>query len=120
MYRSFFKRGIDFLAALLGILALSPIFMVVGMGLALQNKGTPFFLQKRPGKHQKPFKIIKFKTMTDEKDEQGNLLPDVERMTSLGKIIRKLSVDELPQLLNVLKGEMSLIGPRPLLFKYIP
>lgn len=120
MYRFFFKPLFDFLGALIGLFILSPLWVLVMLALIFQNKGTPFFFQTRPGKHQKAFKIIKFKTMTDEKDASGNLLPDVERMTMLGKIVRKLSIDEIPQLLNVLKGEMSLIGPRPLLFKYIP
>lgn len=120
MYKSLLKLLIDFLLALLGILILSPFLIVVGILLMLQNKGTPFFFQTRPGKDQKPFKIIKFKTMTDEKDKDGVLLPDVKRITSLGKIVRKLSIDELPQLFNVLMGDMSLVGPRPLLFKYIP
>jgi len=120
MYKHFFKPLIDFLVALLGLICLSPVLIFIGIALTLQNKGTPFFFQTRPGKHQKAFQIIKFKTMTDEKDAQGNLLPDVERVTKLGKSIRKLSLDELPQLFNVLKGDMSLIGPRPLLFKYIP
>lgn len=119
MYKHFFKPLIDFLVALLGLICLSPVLIFIGIALTLQNKGTPFFFQTRPGKDQKAFQIIKFKTMTDEKDAQGNLMPDVERVTKLGKTIRKLSLDELPQLINVLKGDMSLIGPRPLLFKYI-
>lgn len=120
MYKHFFKNLIDFSVALLGLLCLSPVLIFIGIVLTLQNKGTPFFFQTRPGKHQKAFQIIKFKTMTDEKDAQGNLLPDVERITKLGRTIRKFSLDELPQLFNILKGDMSLIGPRPLLFKYIP
>ncbi|PZW43765.1 lipopolysaccharide/colanic/teichoic acid biosynthesis glycosyltransferase [Mesonia algae] len=120
MYKHFLKPFIDFLVALLGLICLSPVLIFIGIALAFQNKGTPFFFQTRPGKDQKAFQIIKFKTMTDEKNAQGNLLPDVERVTKLGKSIRKLSLDELPQLINVLKGDMSLIGPRPLLFKYIP
>lgn len=120
MYSLFLKHFIDFIAALLGILVLSPILLIISILLILQNKGTPFFFQTRPGKDQKAFQIIKFKTMTDEKDKDGNLLPDVKRVTSLGKVIRKFSIDELPQLINVLKGDMSLVGPRPLLFKYIP
>lgn len=120
MYKSLVKPLIDFIVALLGILVLSPFLIIVGILLMLQNKGTPFFLQTRPGKDQKAFQIIKFKTMTDEKDKDGKLLPDVKRITSLGKIVRKLSIDELPQLFNVLMGDMSLVGPRPLLFKYIP
>lgn len=119
MYRFFFKHLFDFLFAFIGLLVLSPLLLFIIFALSFQNKGTPFFFQIRPGKNQKAFKIIKFKTMTDEKDSSGNLLPDIERMTRLGKIVRKLSIDELPQLLNILKGEMSLIGPRPLLFKYI-
>lgn len=120
MYKSIIKPLIDFTAALLGVLILSPVLIVVSILLMLQNKGTPFFFQTRPGKNQKAFQIIKFKTMTDEKDKDGNLLPDHQRLTKLGRVIRKLSIDELPQLINVLKGDMSLVGPRPLLFKYIP
>ena len=120
MYKFFFKPLFDFLGALIGLFILSPLWVLVMFALIFQNNGIPFFFQTRPGKHLKAFKIIKFKTMTDEKDSSGNLLPDVERMTMLGKIVRKLSIDEIPQLLNVLRGEMSLIGPRPLLFKYIP
>ncbi len=120
MYKLVVKHLIDFLAAALAIVFLSPLLVIVAILLSIQNKGTPFFLQTRPGKNQKAFQIIKFKTMTDEKDQEGCLLPDVKRVTKLGKTIRKLSIDELPQLINVLKGDMSLVGPRPLLFKYIP
>lgn len=120
MYKLFFKRLIDFLASLLGLIILSPIFIVVTIILYLQNNGKPFFLQERPGKEQKPFNIIKFKSMTDAKDMEGNLLPDNERITKAGAFIRKTSLDEIPQLINVLRGDMSLVGPRPLLFKYIP
>ncbi|WP_127844487.1 sugar transferase [Psychroflexus aestuariivivens] len=120
MYKSIIKPLIDFTAAFLGVLILSPVLLIVAILLMLQNKGTPFFFQTRPGKDQKAFQIIKFKTMTDEKDKDGNLLPDHQRLTKLGRVIRKLSIDELPQLINVLKGDMSLVGPRPLLFKYIP
>jgi len=120
MYKYFFKIIIDFLLALIGLLILSPLFVFIAIALAFQNKGTPFFIQTRPGKNQIAFKIIKFKTMTDEEDATGQLLPDFKRITTLGKTIRKLSLDELPQLFNVIKGDMSLIGPRPLLFKYIP
>jgi len=120
MYKYFFKIIIDFLLALIGLLILSPLFVFIAIALAFQNKGTPFFTQTRPGKNQIAFKIIKFKTMTDEEDATGQLLPDFKRITTLGKTIRKLSLDELPQLFNVIKGDMSLIGPRPLLFKYIP
>lgn len=120
MYKLFFKRLIDFLASLLGLIILSPIFIVVTIILYLQNNGKPFFMQERPGKEQKPFNIIKFKSMTDAKDMEGNLLPDNERITKAGAFIRKTSLDEIPQLINVLRGDMSLVGPRPLLFKYIP
>jgi lipopolysaccharide/colanic/teichoic acid biosynthesis glycosyltransferase len=120
MYKMLFKPLVDFIAALLGVLILSPVLFFVSILLMLQNKGTPFFFQTRPGKDQKAFQIIKFKTMTDEKDKAGNLLPDVKRITGLGKIIRRLSIDELPQLINIIRGDMSLVGPRPLLFKYMP
>lgn len=120
MYKKFFKRGIDFFAALLGLVVLAPLLLIVSLLLAIQNKGPALFFQRRPGMNQKPFNIIKFKSMTDEKDARGNLLPDNLRLTKLGSIVRKTSMDELPQLLNVLKGDMSLIGPRPLLYKYIP
>ena len=120
MYKLVVKDFIDFIIAFLGIVFLSPFLAIVAIFLSFQNKGTPFFLQTRPGKNQQAFRIIKFKTMTDEKDQEGNLLPDSKRITGFGKIIRKLSIDELPQLINVLKGDMSLVGPRPLLFKYIP
>ena len=120
MYAAFFKRFLDILVAL-GVLVLtSPLFLLVAVILWIQNGGSVFFLQERPGYREQSFQIIKFKTMSDKRDKDGNLLPDVERITSAGKIIRKLSLDELPQLLNVLKGDMSLIGPRPLLFRYIP
>ncbi len=120
MYKSFFKRALDLCVAFLALMISSPFLLIIGLLLTFQNKGTPFFFQERPGKDQKPFKIIKFKSMTDAKDEKGNLLPDNIRLTKFGSIVRKASFDELPQLLNVLKGDMSLIGPRPLLFKYIP
>ncbi|WP_310993546.1 sugar transferase [Aequorivita marina] len=120
MYRNGLKRCIDFLASFIGFILISPIILIIAIALAFQNRGTPFFLQTRPGKNQKAFKIIKFKTMTDQRDVNGDLLPDNYRVTSLGRVIRKLSIDELPQLINVLKGDMSLVGPRPLLFKYIP
>lgn len=120
MYRVFFKRFLDILVSVIGLIIASPILIVVFCILGFQNKGSIFFFQERPGFRQKAFKIIKLKTMTDEKDADGKLLPDNQRITKAGKIIRRLSIDELPQLLNVLKGDMSLIGPRPLLFKYIP
>lgn len=120
MYKGFIKRIIDFSAALLGFLFLSPIFLVVMIGLSIANRGKPFFFQKRPGKNEKIFKIIKFKTMNDKKDLEGNLLSDAERLTAMGSFVRKTSLDEIPQLLNVIKGDMSLIGPRPLLVQYLP
>jgi len=120
MYKHFIKRTLDFIISLHIILVILPILIIIAILLYFQNKGTPFFFQERPGKDAKPFKIIKFKTMTDEKDENGFLLPDNKRITKLGGFIRKWSLDELPQLFNVLMGTMSLVGPRPLLFKYIP
>ena len=120
MYRLFFKRFLDILVSVLVLVLTAPILLVVLGILAFQNKGAVFFFQERPGFNQKAFKIIKLKTMTDAKDSDGKLLPDNQRITKAGKIIRRLSIDELPQLLNVLKGDMSLIGPRPLLFKYMP
>ncbi|RZK50010.1 MAG: sugar transferase [Pedobacter sp.] len=120
MYRYYFKRIIDFLCALVGFVLLLPVFFLVSLFLFISNKGTPFFLQERPGLNEKNFNIIKFKTMSDKKDSKGLLLPDSERMTPLGSIIRKLSLDEIPQLINVIKGDMSLIGPRPLRTYYLP
>lgn len=119
MYKSFFKRIIDFLAALIGLILLSPIFILVTIGLFVVNDGKPFFFQVRPGKDEVLFKIIKFKTMNDRRDPSGVLLSDNERLTSLGKFIRKTSLDEIPQLINVLKADMSLVGPRPLLPEYL-
>lgn len=119
MYKDYFKPFFDYLVSLLGILILSPIFIVVLIALLISNKGNVFFLQKRPGKNEKIFKIIKFRTMNDKKNLNGDLLPDSERLTLLGKVIRKTSLDEIPQLINVLKGDMSLIGPRPLLPEYL-
>ena len=121
MYRRFFKRLIDFVAALCGLVVLSPLLLVVAVWLHFANKGAgAFFLQERPGMDAKIFKVIKFKTMTDERDADGHLLPDVQRLTKVGKFIRSTSIDELPQLVNVLKGDMALIGPRPLLVQYLP
>lgn len=120
MYKHFFKRIFDFLASLLGLLILLPIFVFITVGLYIVNNGKPFFFQARPGLNGKIFKIIKFKTMTDRKDANGILLPDVERLTPIGVFVRKASLDEIPQLINVLKGDMSLIGPRPLLPEYLP
>lgn len=121
MYRDFFKRGIDFLIALVALVCISPVLALVTIWLHFANKGTgAFFLQERPGLHGKIFKIIKYKTMTDERDAEGNLLPDKDRLTAVGKFVRKTSIDELPQLINVLKGDMALVGPRPLLPEYLP
>jgi undecaprenyl phosphate N,N'-diacetylbacillosamine 1-phosphate transferase len=119
MYKNFLKRLIDFILAFLGLLILSPIFIIVTICLYFANQGKPFFFQARPGLNEKIFKIIKFKTMNDKKDAQGNLLPDAERLTPIGQFVRKTSLDELPQLINVLKGDMAIIGPRPLLPQYL-
>lgn len=119
MYKFFLKRVIDFLIALIGLILLSPVFIVVMVLLYFANQGKPFFLQARPGLNEKIFNIIKFKTMNDKKDGQGNYLPDSERLTRIGSFIRQTSLDELPQLINVLKGDMALIGPRPLLPQYL-
>ena len=120
MYKLFLKPLFDFIVALIGLLILSPIFLLVMLGLTIANNGKPFFFQKRPGKNEKIFSIIKFKTMNDKKDADGNLLPDAERLTPIGAFVRKTSLDEIPQLINVLKGDMSMIGPRPLLIQYLP
>lgn len=120
MYRKFFKRPLDFILALFGLIIASPILLITIIVLALSFKENPFFLQHRPGRHERIFSVIKLKTMNSKKDADGNLLSDTERLTPLGILIRKTSIDELPQLVNVLKGEMSLIGPRPLLIRYQP
>ena len=121
MYRHFFKRIFDFVLALLALVCLSPLLLVVAVWLHFANKGAgAFFLQERPGLHGKLFKIIKFKTMTDERAPDGTLLPDMQRLTRVGRFVRSTSIDELPQLVNVLKGDMALIGPRPLLPQYLP
>ena len=121
MYRHFFKRIIDFCVALVALVCISPVLIVVAIWLHFANKGAgAFFLQERPGWHGKIFKIIKFKTMTDERDSEGNLLPDADRLTKVGRFVRSTSIDELPQLINVLKGDMVLIGPRPLRDFYLP
>lgn len=121
MYKHFFKRVIDFTIALIVLLVIWPILLVIYIWLTIANKGAgAFFFQERPGLHGKIFKVIKFKTMTDERDTEGNLLPDAERLTKVGKFVRSTSIDELPQLINVLKGDMALIGPRPLLVQYLP
>jgi undecaprenyl phosphate N,N'-diacetylbacillosamine 1-phosphate transferase len=119
VYKFFLKRVIDFLIALIALILLSPVFIVVTILLYFTNQGKPFFVQARPGLNEKIFNIIKFKTMNDKKDKQGNYLPDSERLTPIGSFIRQTSLDELPQLINVLKGDMSLIGPRPLLPQYL-
>nr|WP_194716171.1 sugar transferase [Chryseobacterium muglaense] len=119
IYKKYIKRIFDFTVAFFGLLILSPIFIIVTIGLYFSNQGKPFFFQKRPGKNVKIFSIIKFKTMNDKKDTNGDLLSDAERLTPIGAFVRKTSLDELPQLINVLKGDMSLIGPRPLLPQYL-
>ena len=119
MYKNFIKPIIDFSFALIGLLILSPLLLVIMVLLAIANGGKPFFFQSRPGKNGEIFRIVKFRTMTDARDAKGDLLPDSERLTGAGKIVRKTSIDEIPQLFNVLKGEMSLIGPRPLLPEYL-
>ena len=120
-YAHYLKRPLDFLLALFAIIVLSPLLIFVAIGLYFANKGAGvFFFQERPGKDEKLFRIYKFKSMTDERDADGNLLPDRQRLTPLGRFIRLTSIDELPQLFNVLKGDMALIGPRPLLVRYLP
>lgn len=121
MYKHFFKRVLDFCISFIALIIISPILLVVTIWLHFANKGAgAFFFQERPGKDAKIFKVIKFKTMTDERDADGELLPDAQRLTKVGKFVRSTSLDELPQLINVLKGDMALIGPRPLLVKYLP
>lgn len=121
MYRNFFKRVFDFVIALSAFLVFSPLFLLLIIFLAVANQGAGvFFFQERPGLNNRIFKVIKFKTMNDKKDAQGILLPDVERITKVGYFVRSASLDELPQLLNVIKGDMALVGPRPLLVKYLP
>ena len=121
MYKHFFKRFFDFWISLIALICISPILLVVTIWLHFANKGAgAFFFQERPGKDGKIFKVVKYKTMTDERDENGELLPDSERLTTVGRFVRSTSIDELPQLFNVLKGDMALIGPRPLLVQYLP
>jgi undecaprenyl phosphate N,N'-diacetylbacillosamine 1-phosphate transferase len=120
MYRFCFKRFFDFIIGLFLLILVSPIFLITILILKLDDKGNVFFKQKRPGYKERPFYILKFKTMRDTRDASGVLLPDNQRVTAIGQKIRKWSVDEIPQLINVIKGDMSLVGPRPLLFKYIP
>lgn len=121
MYKHFFKRLFDFCVSFVALIVISPVLLVITIWLHFANKGAgAFFFQERPGKDTKIFKVIKFKTMTDERDAEGNLLPDEKRLTRVGRFVRSTSIDELPQLINVLKGDMALIGPRPLLVKYLP
>ena len=121
MYKHFFKRVIDFTIALVALLVIWPILLIIYIWLTIANKGAgALFYQERPGKDEKIFRVMKFKSMTDERDADGNLLPDKDRITAVGRFVRKTSIDELPQLINVLKGDMALIGPRPLLPEYLP
>lgn len=120
MYRNFFKRVLDFIVVICVLMVIWPLLVIVTIWLYIVNKNTgAFFFQERPGKDGKIFKVLKFKSMTDERDEHGKLLPDAKRITTVGKFVRSTSIDELPQLINVLKGEMSLVGPRPLLVEYL-
>lgn len=119
MYRRILKPFFDFLLSLIGLILLLPVFLIIMVALFFANNGKPFFLQARPGKNEKIFKVIKFKTMNDRRNANGDLLPDSVRLTRIGKFVRKTSLDEIPQLLNVIKGDMSLIGPRPLLVEYL-
>jgi undecaprenyl phosphate N,N'-diacetylbacillosamine 1-phosphate transferase len=119
MYQKIVKPFLDFCSAIIGLVLLSPLFLIIWIGLYFANQGSPFFYQFRPGKQGKIFKIIKFKTMTDKTDSAGKLLPDADRLTKIGSWVRSSSLDEIPQLLNVIKGDMSLVGPRPLLTDYL-
>ena len=120
MYKRFFKRFLDFILSLLALIVLSPVLLILIVLGAIKMKGNPFFTQLRPGKNEKIFKLIKFRTMTNAKDAEGNLLPDDVRLTKYGKMLRSTSLDELPELINILKGDMSIVGPRPLLPEYLP
>ncbi len=120
MYKKHIKRLLDFILGIIGSIGALPVLIPAGILLAIANRGNPFFLQRRPGKDEKIFTIVKFKTMNDKRDAEGKLLPDNKRLTTIGRIIRKTSIDEIPQLWNVLKGDMSLVGPRPLLPEYLP
>jgi lipopolysaccharide/colanic/teichoic acid biosynthesis glycosyltransferase len=120
MYKLFIKRILDILVSFSMLAVLSPLFLIATILLCIANRGKVFFFQKRPGKNEQIFSIIKFKTMTDARDDEGKLLPDKDRLTGIGKFVRKASLDEIPQLINILKGDMSLIGPRPLLLRYLP
>lgn len=119
MYKNIFKPVLDLIFSLVAFIILLPMFLILILFFAIANKGKPFFFQTRPGKNNRVFKIVKFKTMNDRKDSNGNLLPDDDRLTSIGRFVRKTSLDEIPQLLNVIKGDMSLVGPRPLLIEYL-
>ncbi|WP_417873720.1 sugar transferase [Xanthomarina gelatinilytica] len=120
LYQNIIKPFFDFICSFIGLVVLSPIFLLVWMCLTIANNGKPFFYQRRPGKNGRIFTIIKFKTMNDKRDSKGQLLPDAKRLTAVGSFVRKTSLDELPQLINVLKGDMSFVGPRPLLPEYLP
>ncbi len=119
-YYRYIKRLLDLILAILAIIIFSPFFIILILVLTFANRGNPFFVQERPGKHGKVFKLIKFKTLNDEKDDKGGLLPDDQRLFRIGRFVRSTSLDELPQLLNILTGDMSIVGPRPLLVKYLP
>ncbi|WP_075878201.1 sugar transferase [Merdibacter massiliensis] len=120
MYRLFFKRFFDFILSLIALIALSPVILIVAILVRIKLGSPIIFCQERPGKNEKIFKMYKFRSMTDERDENGNLLPDIKRLTKVGKFLRNSSLDELPELFNILKGDMSIVGPRPLLTKYLP
>ena len=120
MYKKYLKRYLDFWIALIALIVLSPVLITLTVIGTVKMKGNPFFTQERPGLHEKIFKLIKFRTMTNEKDKNGNLLPDEKRLTVYGKFLRSTSLDELPELINILKGDMAIIGPRPLLVRYLP
>ena len=120
MYAKYFKRPLDFILALIAFIVLFPVLLILTVLGAIKMKGNPFFVQPRPGKNERIFKLIKFRTMTCEKDENGKLLPDEKRLTRYGKFLRSTSLDELPELINIIKGDMSIVGPRPLLVKYLP
>ena len=120
MYKNIFKPVLDLIFSLVAFIILLPMFLILILFFAIANNGKPFFFQTRPGKNNRVFKIVKFKTMNDRKDSNGNLLADEDRLTSIGRFVRKTSLDEIPQLLNVIKGDMSLVGPRPLLIEYLP
>lgn len=120
MYKNCIKRVFDFILSLTALIILSPIFLILIIAGTIHMHGNPFFTQERPGKNEKIFRLIKFRSMSNRKDKNGNLLPDEKRITAYGEMIRKTSLDELPELLNILKGDMSIVGPRPLLVKYLP